>query len=1129
MTREFSRRIWSLPVLLTLGAANICHAQTLYGSVVGNVKDASQAVIAGAAVNLTNTETQQSREAITNDVGGYDFTTVSPGTYDITVRKEGFAPSTQKGVTVAANNIARLDFTLNVGSVTESVSVGGAIALLQTDRAEVASNVGSTQLANLPMSMGRNYQTLFVTLPGFGGVQSSYNSTPSNPSKALVFNVNGASFNINNTKIDGAQSINVWLPHESAYVPTLEAIETVNVVSGSFDAETGLAGGAAIYVSTKSGTNSIHGAVFWDHNNQHLNARPFFLPYSQSKPKFVYNDFGAAVGGPIRKDKLFYFGSFEQTNNREAAFLIGTVPTAAIKSGNMQGQGNQIYDPLTGAADGSDRTPFPNQIVPANRIDPIAAKLASLTPLPNLGNNLLQNNYFASGSYIFDRTRADAKLSWNPTSKLTTFVRFGMLHYNMQNPPEFGDLAGTNISSSGGNPGHGWGNTFSLTFAGTYLISPTFVLDAYIGWARLGTNIEIPGLDGQQGLALGIPGTNGPAHYQGGYPRFSVSNYDTIGTDGAYLPYYRADPATNYVVNFDRVKGTHDIRWGLDLSQLAMNHIQAEGGTGAGMGGFLFNGGPTALKGGPSPNQFNSYATFLMGLVTNSGKNTIYAPNVGCPEGFCGAITTRSWRYGLYVRDRWNVTPALTLSYGLRWEYYPMPKRLDQGIGLYNPDTNTVNLCGYGIVPGGCNVRMSKKMFAPRVGVAYRISPSFVLRAGYGITNDPYSLDRPFKYNYPTLIIATYDQPNSYAYLGTLEQGIPAVQLPNFGNGILSLPGAYSTTTISPTAFNRGYIQSWNITVQKELRYGFVAQAGYVATRATDMDTTVNINAGLFPGAGSAGQPLNQLYGRTAVINMFEPVGTNQYNSLQARLERRFTNGFQFAANYTWSKAIGMAANDDSGLREPAPAYWSLNRTVLNFDRTQNLQLQGMWDLPFGKGKPYLGNGGAAAKLLSGWRVNGIASFMTGLPFSVSASGSSLNMPGSTQRANQVKPDVQILGNIGSTASYFDPLAFAPVTTPTFGNAGFNSLRGPGVVNTDFAISRDFPITERFKAQFRFESFNFLNTPHFALPNTNVSNMVLNSDGSIKNLGGYSTITGTQNLGRDFDERRMQFDLRISF
>jgi hypothetical protein len=699
----------------------------------------------------------------------------------------------------------------------------------------------------------------------------------------------------------------------------------------------------------------------------------------------------------------------------------------------------------------------------------------------------------------------------------------------MENPPIFGNLGGTQVASQGGNPGHGWGNTFSLTFAGTYLISPTLVVDAYVGWSRLGTNIEIPGLKDQSGHALGIPGTNGPAHYQGGLPRFSVSNYDDIGTTSEYLPYYREDPATNCVVNFDKTKGTHDIRWGLDFSQVGMNHVQAEGGTGTGMGGFLFNGGPTSIPGGPSPNQFNSYATFLLGLYTNSGKNTIYAPNVGCPEGLCGAITTRQWRYGLYIRDRWNLTPALTLSYGLRREYYPLPKRLDhQGIGLYNPDTNNVDICGYGLVPVGCNVRMSTKLFAPRIGLAYRISSSFVILAGYGITNDPYSLDRPFKYNYPTLLIATFDQPNSYAVLGTLEQGIPPIQLPSNGNGVLSIPGTYATTTINNSSFNRGYIQSWNITVQKELRYGFVGQAGYVATRATDMMNGHNVNAGQFPGLGTAGQPLYLEWGRTATTTVYEPLGTNQYNSLQARLERRFLKGFQFAVNYTWSKAIGMAANDDTTLKEPAYGYWYMNRALQSFDRTHNLSLQGTWELPFGPGKSSLSHGGAAAStLLGGWRVNSITTFMSGLPFSVTAANT-LSMPGSTQRANQVLPNMQIYGKIGATASYFTPLAFAPVTTATFGNAGFYALRGPGVVMVDFGVLRDFRIRERFKAQFRFDAFNFVNTPHFGLPNTNVSNMVLNSDGTVKNLGSFSTITSTQNLGRD-DERHIQFYLRCSF
>ena len=1117
-----------LAIVCACSIAPSAHAQALFGSVVGNVRDASDAAVAGAIVTLTNLETRQERQAATTDTGAYDFATVAPGTYEVKASKVGFSASVTKGLVVSADSTVRADMQLNVGAVSETVTVNASTEVLQTDKAEVVQTVGEDQLENLPNSIGRNYQALFVTLPGFDNIRSSYNSTPSNPSKALVFNVNGVSFNINNTKIDGAQSINVWLPHESAYVPTLEAVETVNVVTNSFEAETGLAGGAAVYVQTKSGTNALHGAAFEEHDNQHLNARPFFLPFSQSKPKFVYNDFGGAVGGPIKKNKLFFFGSYESTDDREGAFYLATVPTAAIKSGNMQASSNPIFDPMTGDPSGANRTPFPNQMVPAARIDPIAAQLAAITPLPNLPGNLQSSNYYASAPYIFDRERVDAKVNWNVSSKFTTFVRFGFLNYNMQNPPVFGAAGGTQVATQGGNPGHGYGHTYSTTGAATYTISPTFIVDAYVGWTLLGSSVETPGLNQQSGLALGIPGTNGPAHYQGGLPRFSVNSYDDIGTTSEYLPYYRNDPSTNYVVNASKVKGSHDIRWGLDFSQLALNEIQAEGGYGAGMGGFIFSGGPTGLLGGPSTNQFNSYGAFLLGLANQDGKNTIFAPNVGCPYGLCGAETTRAWRYGLYVRDRWNVLPNLTLSYGLRWEYYPLPKRADQGIGLYNPNDNNVYLCGIGAVPSGCGVNMSKKEFGPRLGIAWRASSTLVIRAGYGITNDPYSLDRPFKYNYPTLLIATYDAPNSYSWATTLQQGIPLVQLPNIGNGVIPLPPAYATSTINLKAYKRGYIQSWNFTVQKELKWGFSGQAGYIATRSTDMDMGVNINAGQIPGAGPSGQPLKSLYNRTAATTLYEPIGTNQYNSLQTRLERRFYKGLQFAANYTWSKAIGNGANNDTTLNEPAPAYWALNRSVLPFSRTQSLSLQGMWELPFGRGKSWV-TSGAGAAILGGWRVNSINSFMTGLPFSVSSSSTSLNMPSATQRANQIKASVTILGGVGNGQSWFDPLAFAPVTAVGFGNASFNSLRGPGVVNTDLSIAREFVVTERVKLRFRFQSFNFSNTPHFGLPNTNVSNMSLNADGSVKNLGGYTSITSTQNLGKDYDERHIQFDFRVSF
>jgi hypothetical protein len=272
------------------------------------------------------------------------------------------------------------------------------------------------------------------------------------------------------------------------------------------------------------------------------------------------------------------------------------------------------------------------------------------------------------------------------------------------------------------------------------------------------------------------------------------------------------------------------------------------------------------------------------------------------------------------------------------------------------------------------------------------------------------------------------------------------------------------------------------------------------------------------------------MYGRTAVTTQYQPLGTNQYNALQSKLGRRFAQGVQVSASYTWSKAIGISANDDASPRVNALPYFYLNRTVQNFDRTQNLAISGVVELPFGKGKQWLSENRFGSAVLGGWKMNALTTFMSGLPFSVTASASSLNMPGqNSQRADQVLPNVAILGGIGGTSPYFDPLAFRPVTGARFGNAGFNSMRGPGAAVLDLGIAREFAVRERIRLQFRAEAFNASNTPHFGLPGTNASNLVLNADGSVKNLAGYSVVSGTQNLGRDFDERHVRFGLRISF
>ena len=1114
------RVLVSFAILWVLGMPQAGQAQVLYGSIVGNVKDASDAVVVGARVVITHGETKQSREETTNVMGGYSFPTLPPGTYGLRVTKEGFATFTQTGVFVTVNNVSRIDVSLNVGAVTESVTVIGLAAALQTDRAEVRTEMSSAQVEALPTSLGRNYQQLLVMVPGFSPPRNE-NSVPSNPSRALGFNVNGMSYSINSTRIDGAQSINVWLPHEAAYVPTLESIETVTTATNSFDAETGLAGGAAIYVQTKGGTNEVHGAVFQNHSNQHLKAKPFFIPPGAVKPKLVYNEFGGAVGGPIKREKLFYFVSFERTNDREAAALYTTVPTAAIKSGNMSGSSNPIYDPLTGDATGAGRTPLPDKLVPASRISRITRTLSDKTPLPNVPGDPLTQNYYATASYVFDRNRLDAKANWN-AGKLTMFGRLGFLRYNMSNPPAFGEMGGPETSSAGGNPGTGWGDTYTVTVAGTYLITQRFIVDAYFGWTSLGTNIDTPGVEEQQGLKLGIPGTNGPARYQGGWPKFSVSNYDDLGTPGAYLPYYRTDPSKNYVANFNWVKGSHDIRFGVDVSYQAMNHIQAEGGAGigAGMGGFTFTGGPTIVRGGPTSNQFNSYATFLLGLPTSVGKNVITSKD--------DKVTTRAWQYSSYFRDRWNLTPALTLSLGVRWEYFPVPTRAETGLGFYDFQNNTVRVCGYGSVPDGCGVDVGKFRLLPRVGVAYRASRTFVIRAGYGITNDPWSLSRGFRTNYPAMLSLAYEGANSYQPFGRIEDGIPAVQIPDLANGIVAVPRTYAVNSL-PQKFKRGYIQSWNFTLQKELRYGFTAQAGYVATRSVATMSPVDLNAGQVPGLGNAGRPLFGKFGRTTTSQMIMPVGTNMYDSLQSRLERRFSQGLQLGAAYTWSKVIGYTQDSGSPSVQALP-YFALNRVVRGFDRTHNLQITGMWELPFGQKKRFAANSRTASAILGGWRINTLASFMSGTPFTVSSSGTSLDMPGSSQRADLVKSEVKILGGAGRGQSFFDPFAFTAVREARFGTAGFNRLRGPGIVNWNFGLARAFSLTERVGLQFKMEAFNFSNTPHFSNPGGNVSNMVQNADGTIRNLGGYTEITGVTNTGRDgIDERMFRFGLRISF
>jgi hypothetical protein len=751
--------------------------------------------------------------------------------------------------------------------------------------------------------------------------------------------------------------------------------------------------------------------------------------------------------------------------------------------------------------------------------DAIAKKIASYIPANNLARD--RNNYFISGPFAFDRQQVDSKVDYTVNPKFNLAGTFGVLHYRTNVPTVFGDTAVGRAIGGSSNPGHGHGNTYRLTVMGTYIFTPNFLMDAHYGWARQGTASEQPGLGPNIGLdVLGIPGTNGTRAFESGWPTFEFEDFATVGVNENFMPYYRHDPQSQYVVNFNWVKEKHNVRFGGDIYRMSLNQAQAEfitRGFGA-QGGFGFDRGITERCEAVDPStgnceetsagsKYNSVAAFLIGQGTRAGR-TLQVPD---------EYHVRARLYSAYARDRWTASDKLTIDYGTRWEYFPVPTRPDRGIERYDVATGKVLLCGVGSVPDDCGIETSKKRFGPRIGLAYRPTNKWVVRAGYGLTNDPYEAMELIRANYPILIQVKLESPDGLTPARSLSQGIPSIQVPAEGNGILDIPSDYAWTGY-PKSLDRGYIQSWNFTVQRELPAGFTGQVGYVATRSVRQLGLVDINAGQVIGAGEDGRPLLTQFGRTASTVLLQPVGTGRYDSMQAQLQRRFVGGLSLNLNYTLGRAISPNENSSGTPNVQAVPYMSRNRALTSTDRRHNVGITNVWQIPVGEGRRWLDDKSVASMILGGWQINNMFSIMSGVPFSVFADGTSLNLPGSNQTADQVKP-AEKLGGVGRATPYYDPTAFAEVTAARFGNTGYFILRGPGLFNWDFGLLREFALNDRFRLQFRLESFNFTNTPHLATPDNNVG------DGE-----DFMTITSVQDLGREgIDERQFRIGIRVVF
>jgi len=1091
----------ALAVATLLAAALLVQpvqAQVLYGSLVGSVTDPSGALVGDAVVSIANPLTGQTREVSTDSMGRFSMPNILPGNYDLKVTKTGFRAYTRTGVSITLNTVTRADIGLEVGAVTETVTVAAAATPLQTDKADVHVEINVAAMKNLTLPNYRNYQSLINLVPG-ATPAIFQNAITDTPARALSSNINGTNRNNNNTKIDGATNVYIWLPHHTAYVPPVETIDTVNITTNAMDAEQGMAGGAAITVNTKSGTNQFHGTGFAFYDSHNLRARNFFLR-TPTKPRTVNNIDGGTLGGPIVQNKLFFFGGWEGTRERGSRNRQLSVGTGALRSGDFSRTGTTIYDPDTGDDQGRGRRAFDNNSIPLSRQSSIMRKLQDLVPAANAPGEFA--NYFVVGSQAMNRDNFDVKMNWNRNDRSVIWGKWGLMDAQVTGPFSFGAAGGPCLCDGGSGVGDTVVNV--ATIGSSYTVSSNFLIDGTIGFTRMGQVVTGPDFGNNFGLdVLGIPGTNGPDPRQSGLPIFNIGGYTGLGNTEGWSPIFRNDQSWTLTTNANWVKGSHDLRFGFEGIHHHLNHWQPELGAGP-RGTFGFGGAVSALNGGPSPDRFNGYAQFLLGLTSSVGKSIQF-----------NKMTGLEYQLGWYVRDRWAVTPKLTLTLGLRYELYPLMTRASGGIERYDQATNQVFLGGYGNQPKNAGVTTSKKLFAPRLGIAYRLNDATVIRTGYGITYNPMPLARPLRGFYPLTIGSDFTALNTFAPFNRIEQGIPNICCPDLSSGVVQLPAPALMRTPFLGQLKRGYIQSWNFFVERKLPAEFVMSVGYVGTQTVRSFADLDINAATAPGTGNAGRPAFSTFRRITSTLLWQGWVNANYHSLQVAVNRHFTRSLMIKGAYTYSRAINWT-DDDGWAGMPITNHQpSLrrNRAQAGYNIPQIFNVGYVYELPLGKGKRWANSNPAARAVLGGWQLNGIFSAFQGRPFTVGASGASLNMPGTGQTADQAKSDVTKIGQIGPGTKFYDPDAFLPVTAVRFGTTGRNILRNPGVVNLSQSIFKAFPIREGWELTFRAEAFNAGNTPHFGGAASNASDRV-----------SFMQITGAAS-----DERQFRLGLRLQF
>jgi len=1122
-------------------------AQTVTGSLVGHIEDANGGAIPGARVVVTDVDRGTTREAVTNEEGNFSIGSIDPGIYRVEIEQTNFKKFVRERVEVAINTTVRADATLEAGAISEVVQIIGDQVQLKTDRADVSGQVTSEQAANLPLSVDRNYQSALETIPGVSE-PVTVGSSFGNPNGSLISRVNGQNERYNNFQLDGTINNQTNVISQTAIVPPSDAIQVVDISTNSYDAEQGRAAGGVVNVQVKSGTNSLRGTAFAYNTNSAFKAKNTLSTIET--PNTNLNQFGFTVGGPIIKDKTFFFGYYQGGRDRRGQNTLVSVPTAAYRSGdfssalgnyiclipavpgtpavtlkssqpncptggnpvsvtNSNGQivqlrDGQIFRPSLTSS--TSRIAYTNNVIPTGEISPAARALFNALPLPNLPG--ITNNYEATGTFMQDREDFGIKINHNFSENTTAFARYSYFKSQTSDLPVFGDLGGPN-SNGGATASVGPGRNDSISANVTHVFSPKLITEfrfGYVGVHITGSNPSSEGL----GNSLGIRNTNIDDFFSAtGIPQITISGYDSLGS-ATTLPFDITEKSFNIVNNWTWIAGNHTIRFGGDIRRLTLDKSQATSSNPRGL--YTFTTGVTGI----TATSTSTSATFRPASLTTNA-NAVAAFLLGQPQAvrrttvaqLGGYITPQ---YFFFAQDRWQVNPKLTVSYGLRYELYPYPSGTNPGDqSYYDPTTNTVLVSGYGSNDDRINIKTEKGTFAPRLGVAYRLNDKTVIRGGYGISYVPIVLNTLANQNFGSQIdvqIAGTNAsfaPVSNGNLITLTTGIPSPPIVDLTSGVVVAPNNAVVGVVNPDA-KRGYIQSYNFTVERNL-FGFVTSAGYVGSRGTRLPGTLNLNAA-GPGALTADRPFARLYGRTADVLLSDFMLSNAYHSLQIQSNKRFNKlGGRLTIAYTLSRSTdytdAFALLNDINI--------DANRGPSSFDRRHNLVVSHVFRLPFGDGRLFDENGLRWQGLLGGFTLSGSFVARSGTPVDITGtSAASTATQGSANRPDQTGP-AAILGGLGPGQLYFDTSVFTNPAPFTFGNVGRNSLRGPGYINYNATLARTFSLTERFRLQAQMTVFNVTNSPHFNDP-----------------VGSFTSGNFGQSVST-FGERQIRFGLKFLF